>query len=72
MSLPETGTVSVSGGGGNELPSKAFLAKLPPSFWNKFADSTQSKENFKVSLDNGEFVSFSFHHHHFTRRANDT
>jgi len=60
MSLPETGSVSVSGGGGDELPSKAFLAKLPPSFWNKFADSAQSKENFKISLDNGEFVSFTF------------
>jgi hypothetical protein len=56
MSLPDTGTVSVLGG--NDLP-KAFLTKLPPHVWKMFSDSTQNKENFKISLDNGEFVSLS-------------
>lgn len=61
MSLPETGPVSVLGG--NDSLPKAFLSKLPPFFWKQFGDSAQSKENFKISLDNGQFVSHLHHHH---------
>jgi len=55
MSLPETGAVSVLGGN-KDLP-KGFLMKLPPHFWKLFGDAANTKENFKVSLDDGEFVS---------------
>jgi hypothetical protein len=59
MSLPETGQVSVIGGN-DEIPN-AFLTKLPPSLWKALQNSTQTKDNFKISLDGGEFVSSPFH-----------
>lgn len=59
MSLPETGSVSVQGGT-DELP-KGFLMKLPPHFWKSFGDAANTKENFKISLEGGEFVSLSDH-----------